>query len=111
MLKKYLNKIVNVKIDRAINTKHPKHNFIYELNYGYLPNTVSGDGEEIDAYILEENSPVEEYTGEVVAIIHRLNDVEDKLVVAPIKHKKYTKEEILQKVNFQEKFFKSEIIM
>ena len=111
MLKKYLNKIVTVKIDRAINTKHPKHNFIYELNYGFIPNTISGDGEEIDAYILEEQNPVETYEGEVVAIIHRLNDVEDKLVVAPINHKKYTKEEILQKVNFQEKFFKSEIIM
>ena len=50
----FLNKIVNVKIDRPLGSKHPKHDFIYPVNYGYVPNTVSWDGEELDAYILGE---------------------------------------------------------
>lgn len=111
MLKKYLNKIVKVKIDRAKNSKHPKHGFVYPINYGYIENTVSGDGEEIDAYVLDEQNPVEYFEGRVVAIIHRLNDCEDKLVVAPICDKTYTKEEIIKQTYFQEQFFKSEIIL
>ena len=110
MLKKYLNKIVKVKIDRPKNSKHPKHGFVYPINYGYIENTVSGDGEEIDAYILDEEKPVEYFEGRVVAIIHRLNDCEDKLVVTPVGDKVYTKEEIIEKTYFQEQFFKSEII-
>ena len=48
----FLGKIVNVKMDRPLGTKHPKHGFVYEVNYGFIPNTVSGDGEELDAYVL-----------------------------------------------------------
>ena len=82
-----------------------------EFDYQYWTGLKVLASEEIDAYILDVLEPLEEFSGEVIAIIHRLNDVEDKLVVAPKEHKKCTKEEILQKVNFQEKFFKSEIIM
>ena len=28
-------------------SRHPKHGFIYPVNYGYVPNTISGDGEEL----------------------------------------------------------------
>ena len=48
----FINKIVTVTMDRPLGTKHPKHGFIYELNYGYIPNTVSGDGEELDCYMI-----------------------------------------------------------
>ena len=48
----YLNKTLEIKIDRPMGSKHPKHGFIYPINYGYVPNTVSGDGEELDAYVL-----------------------------------------------------------
>ena len=41
----YLDKILEVKIDRSLESKHPKHGFIYPVNYGYIPNTISGDGE------------------------------------------------------------------
>ena len=51
MTRKYLNQIVTVKMDRPLGTKHPKHGFIYPVNYGYIPNTISGDGEELDVYI------------------------------------------------------------
>ena len=47
MNKDYIGKIVDVIMDRPLGTKPPKHGFIYEVNYGYIPNTVSGDGEEI----------------------------------------------------------------
>lgn len=106
----YLGKKVNVIIDRKLGSKHPNHNFIYTLNYGYIPNTIAGDGEEIDAYVIGEFEAVEKYAGYVVAIIKRKNDVEDKLVVC--KHlNKYNKEQIKALVEFQERFFESTIIM
>ena len=49
--KDYLKKEVVVKTDRQLGTKHPKHGFIYPVNYGYIPNTISGDGEELDVYV------------------------------------------------------------
>lgn len=46
----YIGKEIKVVIDRPLHTKHPKHSFIYELNYGYVPDTTAPDGEEVDAY-------------------------------------------------------------
>ena len=40
----YLGKDVKIVIDRPLASKHPKHGFTYMLNYGYVPNTISGDG-------------------------------------------------------------------
>lgn len=105
----YLGKLVKVKIDRPLGSKHPKHNFIYSLNYGFIPNTIAGDGEEIDVYIIGEFEPLETYEGYVVAIIKRTNDVEDKLVVCK-ELNKYNKEQIRALVEFQERFFESTII-
>ena len=79
--KEYIGKIVTVKMDRPLVMAHPKHGFIYPVNYGYIPGTVSGDGEELDAYVLGDHKPIDEFTGRVVAIIHRINDNDDKLVV------------------------------
>ena len=109
MNKKYLNTIVDVKMDRPLGSKHPKHGFIYPVNYGYIPNTVSGDGEELDAYVLGVHKPVEQFTGKVIAIIHRTNDNDDKLVVAPV-DKNYTDEQIIALTEFQEQYFKSIIL-
>jgi len=106
---KYLNQIVSVKIDRPLGSKHPKHDFVYEVNYGFVPNTTAPDGEEIDAYVLLINEPVSEYTGCCIAIIHRLNDDDDKLVVVP-EGKELSDEDIRRLTKFQEKFFQSEII-
>ena len=66
--KEYSNKMVKVKIDRPLGSKHPKHGFEYELNYGYVPNTISGDGEELDCYVLGVEKPVDEYEGRCIAI-------------------------------------------
>jgi len=71
MLKKYLNKIVKVVIDRPLNSKHPKFKFIYPINYGFIENTLAPDNEEIDAYVLDADVPLKEYMGKVIAIIHR----------------------------------------
>lgn len=105
----YLGKEVIVKIDRKMGSAHPKHGFIYPVNYGYIPNTVSGDGEELDAYVLGVFEPVDTFEGKCVAIIHRTNDDDDKLIVVP-QGKDYTNDAIEALVEFQEKFFKHEII-
>ena len=106
----YLNKIVSVKIDRPLGSSHPKYpDLIYLANYGYVPNTISGDGEELDCYILGEYTPLQEYKGKCIAIIHRLEDDDDKLIIAP-ENKNFTNSEIKLLTDFQEKFHKSEII-
>lgn len=107
--KEFLNKIITVKIDRPLGSKHPKHNYIYTLNYGFVPNTISGDNEEIDCYVLGIHDPVDTFTGKCIAIIHRLNDDDDKLIITS-EDKNFTDSEIRVLTDFQEKFFKSEII-
>jgi inorganic pyrophosphatase len=107
--KLYIGKIIRAKIDRQMGSKHPKHGFIYPINYGYIPNTISGDGEELDCYVLGVFEPIENFTGECIAVIHRLNDNDDKLVLVP-ENKKYTNDEIRVLTEFQERFFESIIV-
>ena len=109
MNKEYLNKELLIKIDRPFGSKHPKHGFIYPVNYGYVPNTISGDGEELDAYLLGVFEPVSEYTGKCIAIIHRTNDDDDKLIVSK-DGKDYSDDAIRALTEFQEKYFESIII-
>ena len=109
--KDFLNKIVDVVMDRPLGSRHSKKypNHIYPVNYGYVPNTISGDGEELDCYILGVFEPLETFKGKCIAIIHRTNDDDDKLIVVP-KGKNYSNEEIRALTEFQERFFESEII-
>ncbi len=109
MNQKYLNQTLTAIIDRPFGSKHPKHGFIYPVNYGYIPNTTSGDGEELDCYILGVFEPVEEFTGKCIAIIHRTDDDDDKLILVP-EGKNYSDEAINALTEFQERFFKHEII-
>ena len=102
--KKYIGKTINVKIDRHMGCKNPKHWFIYPVNYGYVPNTLSGDGEELDCYILGVFEPIEEFTGKCIAIIHRTDDNDDKLIVVP-ENREMSDEEINVLTEFQERFF------
>lgn len=106
--KNYIGKIVKVKIDRPLGSKHPKFDMIYPVNYGYIPGTISGDGEELDAYVLGVFKPIKEFTGKCIAVIKRLNDNDDKLIVVP-EDKMYTKEQIRALTEFQERYFESEI--
>ena len=104
-----LGKKVKVIIDRPLGTSHPKHKDIfYSVNYGYIEGIIAPDGEEQDAYVLGVNEPVSEFTGKIIAIIKRLDDVEEKWVVAP-ENMTFTKDEIMKQVEFQEKYFKTEI--
>lgn len=107
--KDFLGRKVEAIMDRPLGSKHPKHGFIYEVNYGYIPNTKSPDGEELDAYYLGMEKPLEKASGVCVAIIHRTNDDDDKLVVIP-EGMDFSNEEIEKLVEFQEKWFKHEII-
>ena len=89
-----LGKKVKVIIDRPLGTYHPKHKDIfYSVNYGYIEGIIAPDGEEQDAYVLGVNEPISEFTGKIIAVIKRLDDVEEKWVVAP-ENMTFTKEEI-----------------
>ena len=106
-----IGKTVTVTVDRATGTTHPKHpDIYYSVNYGYVEGIPAPDGDWQDAYILGVEEPVTEYTGIVIAIIHRLDDVEDKWVVAPAGII-FTPEEIASLTYFQEQYFTSEIIV
>ena len=105
----YLGKEVTIEIDRQLGTRHPKHGFMYMLNYGFIPNTLSGDGEELDAYLVGEFEPVAQSKGKVIAVIHRTNDDDDKLIVSK-DNKDYSDDAIRALTEFQERFFESIII-
>lgn len=103
--------IVKVIVDRPLGSQHPQYKEIYyPINYGFVEGIMAEDEEEQDAYILGVDVPVKEFVGKIIAIIHRYDDVEEKWVVVP-RNMSYTKEEIKKQVEFQEKYFKSKIIM
>lgn len=105
----YIGKLLEVEMDRPMGSRHPKHGFIYPVNYGYVPNTVSGDGEELDCYVLGVVEPLEKFKGKCIAVIHRTNDNDDKLVIVP-EEKDYSDDAIEALTEFQERFFESIII-
>lgn len=107
----FLDKIVDAIIDKPLGSRHSEKypNHIYPVNYGYVPNTISGDNEELDCYILGVFEPLETFRGKCIAIIHRTNDNDDKLIVVP-EDRTYSNEEIRALTEFQERFFESEII-
>ena len=106
-----IGKLVEVVIDRPIGSHHPRHrDIVYPVNYGYIEGIIAPDGEEQDAYVLGVHTPVKEFTGKVIAIIHREDDIEEKWVVAP-EDMNFSKEEIMEQVRFQEQYFKSSIKM
>ena len=107
-LSKYLNKDIKVFVDRPIGYNH--HGVLYTQNYGYIKEFKALDNEYQDAYIIGVNKPIDYFEGKIIAIINRTNDIEDKLVVCD-KNKNYTKDEIKKLVEFQEKYFKSKIII
>ena len=88
--------IVTVTVDRPLGSYHPEHpDIYYPINYGYIEGTMAADGEEEDAYVLGITEPVSEFTGRIIAIINRENDIEHKWVVAP-DGMTFTQEEIAE---------------
>lgn len=106
-----IGRTVTVTVDRPLGSYHPKHKDIYyPINYGYVEGILAPDGEEQDAYILGVDAAVEKFTGTIIAIVHRNDDVEEKWVVVP-EGMTFTKEEIREQIHFQEQYFDSEIVM
>lgn len=110
LVKSYLGKTVDIKIDRPIGYVHKKEKYslTYPINYGYIPGVLGGDGEELDVYLLGVNEPVTEYIAKIIGIAHREDDVEDKLIATPI-GLNFTKKEIEQAIHFQEQYYETHI--
>lgn len=103
--------IVTVTVDRPLGSYHPEYkDLYYPINYGYIEEIIAPDGEEQDVYILGVNKPVEKFTGKIIAIVHRLDDVEEKWVVCPT-NISFNKTEIMEQIKFQEQYYQSKIIM
>ena len=105
----YLGKTVQIKIDRPIGSVHPQYpEMIYPINYGYIPGTQSDDGEEVDVYLLGVDTPVEEYTAKIIAVVYRKDDKEQKLVAAP-EEMHFHASQIQRAIRFQEQYFRSQL--
>jgi len=107
LIAQYMGRPVHVVVDRPAKSQHK--GITYPINYGYIPGLIAGDGEEQDAYILGVFEPLTEFDGQVVGAIRRINDCEDKLVVAP-SGKTYHQGQIAEAVHFQEQYFETRII-
>ena len=106
----YLGKTVDIEIDRLIGYVHHKgeKTLVYPINYGYIPGVLGGDDEELDVFLLGVDTPVESFTGRIIGIVYRADDVEDKLVMAP-EGMTFSAQEIAQAVQFQEKYYHTTI--
>ena len=108
LVKSYLGKTVHIEIDRPIGYIHKKEKYTltYPINYGYIPNVLGGDGEELDVYLLGVSEPINECNVQIIGIVHRENDIEVKLISAPI-GMNFSKTEIENAISFQEKYYKT----
>ena len=106
-----IGETVKVTVDRPLGSYHPEHkDMYYPINYGFVEGIMAPDGEEQDAYIIGVETPVKEFVGKVIAVIHRKDDVEEKWVVAS-EGSVFTREQIWEKVFFTEQYYDSEIEM
>ena len=109
-LRPYLGKTVDIEIDRPIGYVHHKgeKTLVYPINYGYIPGVMGGDGEELDVFLLGVSEPVATYTGRIVGIVFRADDVEDKLIMLP-EGVTMTATEMAEAIHFQEKYYDSHV--
>ena len=107
----FKERIFSVVIDRPVGFEDSFGN-VYPINYGYIPELMGGDGEEQDVYIVshDQQQPLEVFTGKLVAIIRRRDDIEDKWVLAPL-DEKVNKGLIVEQTYFMEQYFDSWIEM
>lgn len=110
LIDRYLGRVVHIEIDRPIGYIHHKENYdlVYPINYGYIPGVLGGDAEELDVYLLGVSHPVQEYDVRIIGAVLRSDDVEDKLVGAPV-GMTFSKEEIAEAVCFQEQYHTSTV--
>ena len=102
----FLGKTVPVKIDRPMGYVHRKETYslTYPINYGFIPGILGGDGEELDVYVLGPDRPIASTQAKVIAVAHRRNDVEDKLIATTCE-RSYTIPELYDAVRFQEQWY------
>lgn len=105
----YLNKIVEIKIDKPIGSTHPTHRFIYPINYGYVRSTINDNNKKLDAYVLGIYKPFKTFTGKCIAILRRTTGNDDILIIAP-ENTVFTNEEIRVLTDFQEHYFETIIL-
>ena len=104
-----IGKTVSGRIDRPLGSTHPRiPGMTYTVNYGYVEGVFAEDGAEQDIYLLGADKPAETFTGKVIAVWHRYNDVEDKWIVSA-DGRDYADDEISEKIEFQEKYFDGEL--
>lgn len=104
-IKKYIGQEISVLIDRPKGTKHPDYPMlIYELNYGYVPGTISRDGEEIDCYLLDIDFPTDKAKRLCIGLVMRA-DGDHKLIIVSNPLRECSINMIWNKVSFQEKYF------
>lgn len=107
---RFLGKRLTIVVDRPAGSAHPEHpDILYPINYGYVPGIIGTDGEEMDAYIYGISKPLHRFTGTVIAAVHRRDDNEDKLVVAPTGMMAY-EPQIADAVRFAEQFFDTTLV-
>ena len=106
----YLGKTVKIEIDRPIGYVHRKgeKTLVYPINYGYIPDVLGGDDEELDVFLVDVDEPVSTYEGRIIGIVYRADDVEDKLIMAP-EGVSLTASQMARAVYFQEKYYKTTI--
>ncbi len=112
LVEKYLGKTVRIEIDRPVGYVHKKEKYtlVYPVNYGYIPGVYGGDGEELDVYLLGVDVPIEEYYCKIIGAVIRKNDVEDKLIAAPV-GMNFTFDDAYKLIKFQEQWYDTEIKM
>ena len=105
-LNDWAGRTVDVVIDRPMGSTHPTDaDFVYPINYGYVPGTMAPDGHPIDVYVLGADRPLRQCSARIVAVVHRRDDVEDKLVAALSGD--WTETTIKESTDFQEQWFDS----
>ena len=107
---RFIGALVCVTIDRPLGSFHADWPELrYDLNYGFVDGAPAPDGEFVDAYVLGVDRAVPRFEGRCIAVIHRLDDDDDKLVVAP-DGLEYDDDEILRQTSFVERWFKPTIV-
>ena len=109
--KQAIGQRIDVEIDRPLGSAHPRHpDMIYPVNYGYVPDTIAGDGAPQDVYVLGIDTPQRRIENlRVIAVYRRFHDDEDKWIAAP-EGTSFSDEEILRAIHFTEQYFEGELI-
>ncbi|MBR3311837.1 MAG: GNAT family N-acetyltransferase [Solobacterium sp.] len=109
MQKEALGRKVTVIIDRPYGSLHPFYpDTEYTCNYGYIEGTDALDGEFQDAYVYGPEEPLEKFTGTVIGIVYRKNDIETKWIVSD--RDTYDKQDVINTIGFIEQYFDTQII-